>query len=144
VAATLTTGCGSTGAENAALAAKALKTSHARLKVQRSIEQMAAAPAARVKLHGREIASLGVGGSTVLNVSRWSGKTTVDAQGHPNEYTITLQAKPGMLYTLEVAPRGEAVTAGMFGLVGMLAEASINKNGGTFQVRVVEAIPAKQ
>jgi len=105
---------------------------------------MAAAPAARVKLHGREIASLGVGGSTVLNVSRWSGKTTVDAQGHPNEYTITLQAKPGMLYTLEVAPRGEAVTAGMFGLVGMLAEASINKNGGTFQVRVVEAIPAKQ
>jgi hypothetical protein len=49
-----------------------------------------------------------------------------------------------MLYTLEVSPRGEAVTAGMFGLVGMLAEASINKNGGTIQVRVVEAIPAKQ
>jgi hypothetical protein len=65
---------GSTGAENAALAAKALKTSHARLKVQRSIELMAAAPAARVKLHGREIASLGVGGSTMLDVSRWSAQ----------------------------------------------------------------------
>jgi len=32
LAATLMSGCGSTGAENAALAAKALKTSHARLK----------------------------------------------------------------------------------------------------------------
>jgi hypothetical protein len=36
------------------------------------------------------------------------------------------------------------VAAGMFGLVGMPAEASINQNGGTFQVRVVEAKPAKQ
>jgi hypothetical protein len=142
--ATLMSGCGSTGAENAALAAKALKTSHARLKVQRSNELMAAGPAARVKLDGREVANLGVGGSTMLDVPAGARKITVDAQGHPNEYTITLQAKPGMLYTLKVSPRGEAVTAGMFGLVGMLAEASINQNGGTFQVRVVEAKLAKQ
>jgi len=75
-------------------------------------------------LDGREIAGLGVGGSTMLDVPVGPRKITVDAQGHPNEYTITLQAKPGMLYTLEVSPRGEAVAAGMFGLVGMLAEAS--------------------
>jgi hypothetical protein len=142
--ASLVSGCGSTAAENAALAGKTLKTSHARLKVQRSNELMAAAPAARVKLDGREIASLGVGGSTVLDVPAGARKITVDAFGHPNAYTMTLQAKPGMLYTLEISPRGEAVAAGMFGLVGMLAEASINQNGGTFQVSVVEAKPAKQ
>jgi uncharacterized protein YceK len=104
MAATLMSGCGSTGAENAALAAKALKPSHARLKIQRSNEPMAADPAARVKLDGREIASLGVGGTTMLDVPAGARKITLDAQGHPNEYTITLQAKPGMLYTLEVSP----------------------------------------
>jgi hypothetical protein len=57
---------------------------------------------------------------------------------------MTLQAKPGMLYTLEVSPRGEAVMAGaMFGLVGMMVEAAVNENGGTFQIRVVEAKPAR-
>jgi hypothetical protein len=137
-------GCGSTGAENAELARKPLRGSHARLKVQRSDELMAAGPAARIKLDGRVIANLGVGGSTMLDVPSGARKIGVDQDGHPNAYSMTLQAKPGMLYTLEVSPRGEAVMAGaMFGLVGMMVEAAVNENGGTFQIRVVEAKPAR-
>jgi hypothetical protein len=60
----------------------------------------------------------------MLEVPARAPQTTVDAQGLPDAYTITLQAKPAMLFTSEVSPRGEAVTAGMFGLVGMLAEAA--------------------
>jgi hypothetical protein len=144
LAAALMSGCGTTGDDNAALAGKALKPSHARLKIQRSNELMAAGPAARVKLDGRQIANLGAGGSTMLDVPTGAHKITVDQEGHPNVYSITLQAKPGMLYTLEVSPRGEAVMAGaMFGLVGMMVEAAVNENGGTFQIRVVEAKPAR-
>jgi hypothetical protein len=53
-----------------------------------------------------------------------------------------LAAKPGTLYTLEVSIRSEAFVAGMFGLVGMMAEASANENGGNFQIRIVESVPA--
>jgi hypothetical protein len=140
----LLSGCGTTGAENAGLAGRPLKTSHARLRIQRSDELMAAGPAARVKLDGREIANLGVGGSTMLDVPAGARKIAVDQEGHPRTYSITLHAKPGMLYTLEISPRGEAVMAGaVFGLVGTLVEAAVNENGGTFQIRVVDAKPAR-
>jgi hypothetical protein len=143
LAAALLSGCGSTGAENAELAGRPLKGSHARLKIQRSNELMAAGPAARVKLDGRVIANLGVGSSTMLDVPAGARKITVDQEGHPNAYSITLQAKASMLYTLEISPRGEAVMSGaLFGLVGMMVEAAINENGGTFQIRIVEAKPA--
>lgn len=143
-AAALMSGCGTTTDENASLAGRALKASHARLKITRSSEFVAAVPAARVKVDGREIADLGVGGSTMLDIAAGSHKIAVDALGHPNAYAITLQAKAGMLYALEISPRGEAAIAGaMFGMVGMLVEAAVNENGGTFQIRVVEAKPAK-
>jgi hypothetical protein len=88
--------------------------------------------------------SLGVGGSTVLDVPAGSRKIVVDSWGHPNVYTLNLAAKPGTLYTLEISIRSEAFVAGMFGLVGMMAEAAANENGGTFQIRVVDSVPARR
>jgi hypothetical protein len=136
----LLSGCGTTGAENAALADKTLARSHARLKIYREGVVGAALPA-RVFIDGREVASLGVGGSTVLDVPAGSHKIVVDSWSHPNAYALSLAAKPGMLYTLEVSIRSEAFVAGMFGLVGMMAEASANENGGNFQIRIVESAP---
>jgi hypothetical protein len=133
----LISGCGSTGAENAALARAALKASDARLKIFRAATVIGAAGAARVRVDGREVANLGVGGSTMLDVPAGMHKIVVDSWGHPNVYTITLTAKAGMQYTMEVSLRGEAAVAGMFGLVGMFAEAAANENGGTYQIQVV-------
>jgi hypothetical protein len=65
----LVSGCGSTGAENAALARTALKASDARLKIFRAETLIGAAGAARVKVDGREVANLGVGGSTMRSMS---------------------------------------------------------------------------
>jgi hypothetical protein len=136
-------GCGTTSDENASLAGKPLKAADARLRIYRTNEVMAAVPSARVRVDGSEIAQLGVGGSIMLDVPAGSRKIVVDAFGHPNEFSMTLNAKPGMLYTLEVSPRAESVMAGMFGLAGMLVEAAVNQNGGTFQLRIVDAKPAK-
>jgi len=68
----------------------------------------------------------------------------VDVWDHPNVYKLKLDAKPGMLYTLEITARADAAAAGMaFGMVGMLAEAAANQNGGVFQIHVVDATPIK-
>lgn len=132
----LVSGCGTTGAENAALLDQALRPAHARLHIQREGIVGAAVPA-RILIDGREVASLGVGGSTVLDVPAGSHKIVVDSWSHPNAYTLNLVTKTGTLYTLEVSVRSEAFVAGMFGVVGMIAEASANENGGTFQIRVI-------
>lgn len=138
--ATSMSGCGTTGAENAALLGKSLPRSHARLQIHREGIVGAAVPA-RILIDGREVASLGVGGSTVLDVPAGSRKIVVDSWSHTNAYTLTLPAKSGMLYTLEVSIRSEAMVAGMFGIIGTVAEAAANENGGTFQIRVVGSRP---
>jgi hypothetical protein len=140
----LLSGCGSTGAENFALSEKALKASDARLKIFREENLLGVAAGARVKVDGREVANLGSGASTMLDVAAGSHRITVDHWSHPNEYAVTLVAKPGMLYTLEVSPRTEAAVAGMFGLAGMAVEAAANENGGTYQIRVVDEKPLKR
>jgi hypothetical protein len=129
-------GCGTTGAENAALLDKALRPAHARLHIHREGIVGAAVPA-RILIDGREVASIGVGGSTVLDVPAGSRKIVVDSWSHPNAYTLPLAVKSGTLYTLEVSIRSEAFVAGMFGVVGMIAESAANENGGNFQIRVV-------
>ena len=132
-------GCGSKVAENAGLANTPLRTSHARLKIYRTDTLESAGDAARVLVDGRVVASLGIGGSTMLDVPAGQHKIVVDSALHPNSYEISLAAKPGKHYALEISPRSEATVARMFGVVGMLAEAASNKNGGEFQIRVVES-----
>jgi hypothetical protein len=99
---------------------------------------------ARVKLDGKEIADLGGGGSTVLDVPAGSHEVTADVWDHPNVYRLKLDATPGMLYTLEITARADAAVAGAaFGMAGILAEAAANENGGVFQIRVADVRPVK-
>jgi hypothetical protein len=136
--------CGTTGAENAALLNQPLRKSDARIKIVRASEFVAGLRGARVKLDGKEIADLGGGGSTVLDVTAGSHEVMVDIWDHPNVYRLKLDAKPGMLYTLEITARAEAAVAGVaFGTVGILAEAAANENGGVFQIRVADVRPVK-
>lgn len=131
-------GCGTTSTETGSLPDKALRGSHARLKIYREGILGAAVPV-RVTIDGREVASIGVGGSTVVDVAAGTRKIVVDAWSHPNSYSMTLNARPGSHYTLEISARSEAVVAGAaFGLVGMMIEAAANENGGAFQIRVVD------
>jgi hypothetical protein len=135
-------GCGTTTEDNASLADRALPKSHARLKIYRE-SVLGAAVAANVKIDNRDVASIGVGGSTILDIPAGSRKIVVGGWSHPNEYTMTLDARPGT-YTLEISVRSEAMVAGMFGIVGSMVEAAANENGGTFQIRTVSAEPLKR
>jgi len=90
------------------------------------------------------VASLGTGGSTIVDVPAGSRNIVVDSWSHPNEYKLTLAAKPGMMYTLEVSIRSEAMVAGMFGLAGQMMEAAANENGGNFKIRLVDTKAAKR
>ncbi|MGA7326756.1 MAG: hypothetical protein WBX25_20255 [Rhodomicrobium sp.] len=97
---------------------------------------------ARVKLDDREIARLDSGSSTVLDVPAGTHEITVDSPMHPNVYTMNLDAQPGMIHTLEISLRAEAVVASAFGGATWLIEAAANKNGGTYQIRLVDTRPA--
>jgi hypothetical protein len=131
------TGCGSTNAENEALLTQPLQGKNARIKIVRAQAFAAMAREARVKIDGRQVAEIGTGGSTVLDVAAGTHEVSVDVWDHPNVYTMKLDAKAGVLYTLEITTRDEAVAAGMFGVAGMMAEAAANPNGGLYQIRLV-------
>ena len=132
-------GCGTTSDETAAVAKQPLKGGHARLKIYRTNELLAAVPSARVKVDDREVAQLGVGGSIMMDVPAGPREVVVDAFGAITKYTLTVHAQAGKLYVLEVSPRTEPVVAGiMLGLIGQIAEAATNPNGGAFQVRLVD------
>ncbi|WP_088342817.1 MULTISPECIES: hypothetical protein [Rhodomicrobium] len=133
-------GCASQGiAQNAELAAKPLAKSQSRVKIFRADTTLASAAGARVKVDGREIAEIDNGGSTILDLAAGKHEIVVDNWQHPNVFKLDLVAKPGMMYVLEITPREEAAVAGaMLGLVGMLAEAAANENGGVYSIRVVE------
>lgn len=142
----LLSGCGTTTAENAALETSSLQASSARLKIYRTSDVIASGPAALVRIDGREVANLGIGGSTVLDIPAGKRKIVVDAFGALGAYTLTLPAKAGTLYTLEISPRSEAVVAGLlFGFIGSAIEAATaNENGGAnFQIRIVDEKPVK-
>ncbi len=137
-------GCGTTSDETASVANKPLRGAHARLKIYRTNELLAAVPSARVKVDGREVAQLGVGGSVMVDVPAGSRQVVVDGFGAITAYTLTVNASAGKLYVLEISPRAEPVVAGIvFGLVGQMVEAASNPNGGTFQVRLVETKAAR-
>jgi hypothetical protein len=128
---------GTTTVENAFLLNQPLQAKTSRIKIVRAETFVASLRDARIKMDGREIASLSNGAATVRDIPAGNHEFSVDVWDHPNIFKINVNAKPGTLYTLEVQPRDEAIAAGMFGAAGMVAEAASNPNGGLFQMRVV-------
>lgn len=144
-AACLLVACGGSISENAGLASQPLGSKEARLKIFRTGEVIAAGSPARLRIDGRQLGNLGAGESTLLDVAAGPRRIVVDYWGHPDDYAITLVAKPGILYSLEISPRAGAVTAGtLLGGLGLLTQASVNKNGGAFQIRVANAEPIRE
>jgi hypothetical protein len=138
----LLAGCGAAAPETIGALNTPLAKSTARLKFYRPEGLVGALSDARVKVDGKDVASLANGDSKEIDLPVGAHKIVVDHWGHPNVYTLDLQTKPGRIYVLEVTVRGDAAVAGaLFGMVGVLAEAAANENGGSFQVRLVEEKP---
>lgn len=136
--------CGGSAPIDKAALNKPLAEKSGRLQIVRTDEFAASLSGARLKIDDREVANLDNGGWKIVDVPAGKHKLTVDHWGHVNVYNLNLNVKPGMLYTLEVSPREEAVVAGaIFGLAGTLIEAAANENGGSFQIKLVKERPIR-
>jgi len=123
-------------------APKAAKAEHAapgkaRLVVTRTDSMLYFGLSAAVKVNGSDAASLMRGESKTLAIV--PGKTAVSVTGwsYPGSWTVNFDAKPGKTYTVEISPRGDSYVSTLFGPVGVVIDATANKNGGAFQMRVL-------
>jgi hypothetical protein len=137
-------GCGGgTGPDAAALAAAPLPKSQARVKIHRESNIMGMAVDVRVMIDGKEVAGLSNDETEVFNIPAGTHEIAVDHWSHPGTSKLTLNAKPGMVYDVTVAVRGEAAAAGMmFGIVGTVAESAANGDNGYWSVRLAKQAPA--
>ena len=138
-------GCGNMGEENAALATSAIKASDARLKIYRTSNLVASAGAASVKLDGREVASLGIGGSTMLDIPAGAHKSRRRPLGPPQR--LHHGARCQAWHVLH--PRGLAAHGGSLRRRHLRADRCGRRGGGKrerqrLQIRVVDAVAIKR
>lgn len=134
--------CGGPVVVDPAALNKPLAEKSGRLKIVRAEQFAASLSGARLKVDDKEVANLDNGDWKVIDVPAGRHRLTVDHWSHINVYNLDVNVKPGMLYTLEVSPRDDAVVAGaIFGLAGSLVEAAVNENGGTFQIKLISERP---
>jgi hypothetical protein len=145
LAASMLAGCAGGGLEPdaAALAAAPLPKSQARVKIHRESNIMGMAVDVRLTIDGKEMAGLGNDETKVFNLPAGTHLIAVDHWSHPGTSKLTLNAKPGVVYHVEVAVRGEAAAAGMmFGIVGTAVESAANGDDGYWSIRVTKQDPA--
>jgi hypothetical protein len=141
--ASMLAGCGGTGPEAAALAAAPVPKSHARLKIHRQGSVIGMAADARVRVDGRDVASLGNDEMKVLDIPAGAHQIAVDHWSHPGVSKLDLNAKPGMVYEIRATVRGEAAAAGMmFGLAGSAVESASNGDAGFWSLQLLKQGPA--
>ena len=124
-------------ATKAAPAAERAAPGKSRLVLTRTDSMLYIGLSAAVKVNGNEAASLLRGETKTLTIA--PGKTAVSATGwsYPGSWTVNFDAKAGKTYTVEISPRGDSFVPTLLGPVGLVIDATTNKNGGAFQMRVL-------
>jgi hypothetical protein len=107
----------------------------ARIKIVRTHEFVAALRDARIKLDGKQVASLSNGDSTIVEIAPGSHEITSDVWDSPQTSRVRFDAKPATLYVFEVTPNLAGTGIGMFGAAG--AALAGGQNGGLFPIRAV-------
>jgi hypothetical protein len=128
-------GCASPGQNIVNLPTSDLADSMSRVVVGRSDDFLYMALSARVFVNGREIGSLSRGDVTYTDIAPGQLLVSVDTATSPGTYKISGKAEPGTTYDFLVSPRGSSFMPVVgFGLVGALADSSVNENSGLFQL----------
>ena len=116
----------------------AIPAGKARLTLTRVSSLIYAAAPATVKINGEQVASLGAGSSTSIDIAPGATSVSVEAWSYPGIWTVDLAVKPGRAYELEISPRGDSVGPNLLlGALGGAIDANANKNAGAFQMRLV-------
>jgi hypothetical protein len=136
----LLAGCATSGVSNAHLATAPVPADKARLTITRIDEFFAMAVPASIDINGKRAADVGVGASTTIDIAPGANVISVSGWSYPGAYSLTLDAKPGQRYAVEVSIRSGSMLPGLaLGPVGAIIDASVNENAGQFQMRFVDA-----
>lgn len=127
--------CAGNAAENTARLNQSLDKKTARLKIVRTHELVAALRDARIKLDGKQVASLSNGDSTIIGIAAGRHEITADVWDSPQTSRVRVDAKPATLYIFEVTPNLGGTGIGIFGAAG--AAIAGGENGGLFLIRAV-------
>jgi hypothetical protein len=134
-AATILHGCASPGQSLINLPTTNLSDNMSRVVVNRSDEFMYMALSARVLVNGLEIGSLSRGDVTYVDINPGQLLVSVDTATSPGSYKVAGRAEPSSTYDFVVSPRGSSFGPVVgFGLLGALADSSVNENSGLFQL----------
>jgi hypothetical protein len=107
----------------------------ARLKIVRTHALLAALRDARIKLDGKQVASLSNGDSTIIDIAAGSHEITADVWDSPQTSRVRVDAKPATLYIFEVTPNLGGTGIGIFGAAG--AAIAGGQDGGLFLIHAV-------
>ncbi|MGD9785614.1 MAG: hypothetical protein AB7E80_11685 [Hyphomicrobiaceae bacterium] len=134
-------GCagGPTPEETAALAAAPIPAGKARVMIERPSAVLYAAAPATIELNGQKVASVGSGGSAVIDVPAGANKIAASAWSYPGTWTLPLEAQAGQTYKVIVEPRGSSFGPSLLGPIGGAIDAASNDNAGAFQMRIAQA-----
>ena len=92
---------------------------------------------ARIEVNGKIITKLSKGSSFYYDMP--SGRTNISVYGFmdPGRFSVNLNLIKSKIYEFQVAPRADSFLPGFaFGLLGQLADASINEQSGLFQISI--------
>ena len=134
----LDTGCASGGPAVIDIPTTPLQEGKTRIIVSRSTDLLYLGAASRLWVNGQQIRSLSRGDKTSVDVDPGRVTITTDAATSPGRFTIFLNVEPNKEYQFEVSPRTESYAPMvLFGFLGAAADASVNQNSGSFQIRAI-------
>jgi hypothetical protein len=132
---TSVSGCAAPGAAVRDIPSVAPANGLARITIERSTDFLYLALSARVKVNGRQVGELSRGDAVSVDIPSGSALVTVDTATAPGNFSMSLTTKPMQEYMMAISPRSESYGPGvMFGIIGLAVDASVNEQGGLFQV----------
>jgi len=137
----LLSGCGTQGVTNLALLNEPIPSKQSRLIITRNMDMLYMAAAADVEVNGKEIASLGRGGSVVYDVAADETLITLRTMGSSAKFSASFNLEVNKTYNFEVSPRSEGfwsrpAYSAAFGLLGETVYAETHENSGFFQINL--------
>lgn len=117
----------------------------ARIVVRRNNDSLFLGVPARLAVNGEQVASLWRSETTTVSVPPGKVLLTTDAWSSPGRFTLRMETKPGMEYTLEIGPRGGHYgVLLLLGVAGSAVHSAIEENSGAFSIMPISEKPIKR
>ena len=116
---------------------KTINPEDARLVFNRTKTLLYSGVDARIEINGNVVTKLSNGSSFYYDLP--AGRTNITVYGFmdPGEFSVDLTLVKSKIYEFKVSPRGNLFLATFgFGMLGLVADTTLNKQSGNFQITV--------